>query len=474
MAGRHAGSHAREMSNSTQASGEASTAQASGITPAAEEAAEIAIEAYVYGYPLVLMEMSRRQMTNFEAPSNKGPLGAPMNQFVHLEAFPDAKFTEVVRPNADTLYSLVWFDVSAEPLVVQVPDSAGRYYLLPMLDMWTDVFASPGKRTTGTGEQRFAIAGPTWAGQPPDGVELIRAPTNVGWIIGRTQTNGKPDYDAVHAFQAGISATPLSAWGHYYEPPKGKVVPNAAKVPPGEQVASMDGPTFFARFVELLGANPPHANDYPMLERMARLGLVPGQGFDAAKAPPVVRAALAAAPAKGQAKVAAYAKRASAVVNGWSMILNPVGTYGTDYLKRALIAMMGLGANTIEDAIYPTGFTDGDGRPFDSGKAYVMHFEASEIPPVRAFWSLTMYNDRELFADNPINRYAIGDRDDLKFNDDGSLDLFIQRNPPGGDQKANWLPAPASGRFTLNLRLYWPKGDALDGRWSPPPVKLAG
>jgi hypothetical protein len=443
------------------------------LTPAAEEAAEIALEAYIYAYPLVLMEASRRQTTNVEAPSIAGTVGAPMNQFLHMEAFPDATFTEVVRPNADTLYSPLWFDVSAEPLVVQVPDSGGRYYLLPMLDMWTDVFASPGKRTTGTGPQTLAIVGPTWSGALPPEVQPIRAPTSIGWIIGRTQANGKKDYAAVHAFQAGITVSPLSAWGHYYEPPKGKVDPSASKLPPSDQVAGMDGATFFTRFSELLRANPPHANDYPMLERMARLGLRPGQRFDAAKASPEVRAALAAAPAKAQAKVVEYARRAATIVNGWSMITNPVGTYGTDYLKRALIALMGLGANVVEDAIYPTAFTDPQGRPFDSGRAYVLHFEASELPPARAFWSLTMYNDKQLFTANPIDRYAIGDRDDLKLNGDGSLDLFIQRTPPDGDRKANWLPAPAAGPFTLNLRLYWPKPEALDGRWSPPPIKAA-
>jgi hypothetical protein len=462
------------VSNSELGGGELSNARFRGVSPAAEEATEIAIETYVYGYPLVLMEASRRLMTNVEAPTDVGVLGAPINQFLHAGAFPDATFTEVVRPNADTLYSALWFDVSGEPLVIHVPDAGGRYYLLPMLDMWSDVFASPGKRTTGTGEQSFAIVGPKWKGELPTGVELIRAPTSTGWIIGRTQTNGKADYEAVHAFQAGMSATPLSAWGHYYEPPKGRVVPNVSKAPPSEQVAEMDGATFFARLADLLRVNPPHPNDYPMLERMARIGLVPGQLFDAAKAPPEIRAAFAAAPARAQAKIAGYAKRSAANINGWSMILNPVGTYGTDYLKRALVAMMGLGANTIEDAIYPTAFSDYGGKAFDSSKAYVMHLEAAELPPVHAFWSLTMYNDQQLFADNPIHRYAIGGPDDLKFNSDGTLDLLIQRSPPAGDNEGNWLPSPASGGFTLTLRLYWPKPEALDGSWSPPPVKRVG
>jgi hypothetical protein len=441
-------------------------------SPTAQEAADIAVEGYIYAYPLVIMDISRRLMTNFEAPfANPQGAGGPTNQFVHVGAFPDAKFTDVVRPNADTLYSFMWFDVSNEPLVVRVPDSGGRYYLLPMLDMWTDVFASPGKRTTGTGEQTFAILGPAWSGKVPDDVDVIRAPTNGGWLIGRTQTDGTADYDRVHEFQSGIAVTPLSAWGKYYEPPRGKVDPKLSKVPPVEQIAKMDGATFFDRFTQLLRTNAPHANDYPILQRLARIGIAPGRPFDFATATSEVRNALNAAPAVALPKIVNYIKRSSPVVNGWEMLMSPVGTYGTDYLKRAMVAFAGLGANVVEDAIYPTGFTDSEGRPFDSGHKYVMHFERKQVPPVRAFWSLTMYNDKQFFADNPINRYAIGDRDNLKFNNNGSLDLYIQRASPGDEKKRNWLPAPASGGFSMNLRLYWPKLEALGGDWAPPPVK---
>jgi hypothetical protein len=421
---------------------------------------EVAVDGCLYGYPLVLMELTRRAST------------VPMNQFSHLRAFPDARFTDVVRPNADTLYSFLWFDVSGEPLVIHVPDSGGRYYLLPMLDMWTDVFASPGKRTTGTGEQVFAIVAPDWSGHLSDEIDVIRSPTTMGWVIGRTQTNGKADYDRVHAFQDGLTATPLAAWGHYYEPPSRTLVPES-DVPPIDLITEMDGVTFFERLAQLLRTTAPHFNDYPVLHRLARLGLVPGHAFDLAGYPEL-RAAADDAPTVARARIKDAVRRGGTMVNGWTMFVSPVGTYGTDYLRRATIAANGLGANVLEDASYPSAFADADGRPLEASERYAIHFEPRQLPPVRAFWSLTLYNDRQFFADNPLGRYALGDRDPLAFNRDGSLDLFIQRQSPEDQWISNWLPAPASGGFSLNLRLYWPKPEALDRRWSPPPVKRIG
>ena len=442
--------------------------------PSEGDLAEIAVEAYAYAYPLVLMDVSRRVMTNHEAPDPATGMGAPVNQFAHKRTFPDASFTEVVRPNADTLYSSLWFDVTAEPLVIRVPGSGGRYYLLPMLDMWTDIFASPGKRTTGTGAQSIAIVGPRWKGAIPEGVEVLRSPTGSGWVIGRTQTNGAADYGVVHKFQDGLTATPLSSWGKPYTPPRGKVDPSIPAAAPSDIVARMDAATFFSRFAGLMKENPPHANDYPMLARIRHLGIEPGRSFDFGRATPAVRRALEASVVAGPAKIRAYAAHSDPQVNGWGMIMEPVGTYGTAYLKRALIAAMGLGANVVEDAVYPFAQGMADGTPFDSGRKYTLRFAKDQIPPVRAFWSLTMYDDRQLFAANPIHRFAIGDRDDLKFGEDGSLTLYVQRESPGKAREANWLPAPAAGGFTLNLRLYWPRPQVLDGTWQPPKVERVG
>lgn len=438
-------------------------------TVSAEEARQIARDAYTYAYPLVLMEVSGNVATNVAGPT--GTTSAPVNQFGHAREFPDPSFTVVVRPNADTLYSSLVFDVSEEPLVITVPDSGGRYYLLPIMDKWTDVFAAPGARTTGTGAQTFAIVGPGWQGTLPDGVERYDSPTADGWIGGRVQTDGKADYAAVHKFQDGLKAVPLSAYGKPYTPPKGKVDPKLDTSAPPDQIDKMDAATFFAMFAEFMKKNPPHANDYPIIDRMKRIGIVPGESFTLADQPQHIQDAVRAAPAVALPRLKAAWAHSGVQQNGWRTNLTAIGTYGADYLHRAGVAYGGLGANVPEDAVYPTAFADSEGRPFDSAHRYTMHFEKDQIPPVRGFWSLSMYNDRQLFAKNPINRYAIGDRSDLVFNSDGSLDLYIQRESPGKDKEANWLPTPAKGQFTMNLRLYWPKSDVIDGSWAPPPVK---
>lgn len=434
----------------------------------ADEAREIAREAFIYAYPLVLSEITFRVGKNVVEPTGTS---APINQFGHMREFPDPSFTIVVRPNADTLYSSLGYDVSKEPLVISVPASDGRYYLLPFLDYWSDVFTVPGTRTTGNGAQTFAIVGPTWQGQLPAGVKEYRSPTGFGLLIGRTQTNGKADYEAVRKFQSGMTAVPLSAYGKPYTPPKGTVDPKQDMSAPPDQIDKMDVATFFGIFVELMKTNPPHANDNPILDRMKRIGIEPGKSFDSASAPKEVRDALNAAPAVALKQIKEAWGKAGVLMNGWRTNVTAIGTYGTDYLHRAGVAYGGYGANVIEDALYPTAFADADGQPFSSDRRYVLHFAKDQIPPVRGFWSLTMYDARQLFTANPIDRYAIGDRDKLAFNADGSLDLYIQSETPGKDKEANWLPAPKSGAFTMNLRLYWPKTEATNGTWAPPPVK---
>ena len=455
----------------TSEAAHAQTSATESIALPSDQVGDVATSAYVYAYPLILMELTRRLGTNVV--DTRQFARAPMNQFANVPAFPDATFTDITRPNADTLYSLMWFDVSKEPLLISVPDSGGRYYLLQMCDMWTDVFDSPGKRTTGTTAQVLAIAGPNWQGQLPAEATLIYSPTAINWIIGRTQTNGKADYDAVHKFQAGLIATPLSQWGKSYRTPAGTINPDwDMKTPPINLLENLSPAEYFSLFTELTKLNPPHANDYPILHQMRRMGIEPGKPFEFDQASREVQRAFTEAGPVALDRMKTRFRKMGVANAGWRTNLTAIGTYGTDYLSRAAVANAGIGANTIEDAVYPTSFADVDGKPLNSDNRYALHFNKDQVPPVHAFWSLTMYNEKQLFAANPIDRYAIGDRDKLSFNPDGSLDLYIQRESPGQDKEANWLPAPASGPFTMNMRLYWPKPEILDGSWVPPGVKL--
>jgi hypothetical protein len=434
-----------------------------------QDAYAIGVEAYTYLYPLVLMDTTRRQAINVEPGKVIGR--GPMNVFTHVPIFPPADFRDVVRPNFDTLYSIAWLDLTKEPMVVAAADTQGRYYLLPMLDMWTDVFASPGKRTTGTGADQFAVVPPGWHGKLPEGVQRIDAPTSYVWIIGRTQTDGPKDYEAVHKVQDGYTITPLSQWGKKPEPLKAVIDPAVdMKTAPMLQVSAMAAGMYFAYAAELLKINPPHITDQPIIARMRRIGIEPGKSFDLGKADPaVIRALERAAPdalKAMQAKIPTLAR----VVNGWSMNTDTMGVYGNYYLKRAAVALFGLGANVPEDAVYPINLGDADGKPLIGANKYVLAFAKNEIPPVGAFWSITLYDKDGFPTANALNRNAIGDRDELKFNADGSVDLYFQNESPGKDKETNWLPTP-TGDFNLTMRLYAPKLEVLDGQWAPPAVK---
>lgn len=432
------------------------------------DAHRVGLEAYTYLYPLVTMEVTRRHMTN--APPGAVPGRGPMNTFVHVRAFPTADFRIVVRPNFDTLYSSAWLDLSDGPLVVSAPDTGGRYYLLPMYDMWTDAFASPGWRTTGTAEAHWAVVPPGWAGDLPAGVRAIHAPTPTVWIIGRTQTNGPADYDAVHAVQDGFRITPLATWPDPAEP--APFVPDPTvddALEPLHEVNAMSASDFFTLACDLLATHPPPPTDFAVLERIRHIGIVPGEPFRADEA---TLAALAPVPGEALARFATLLPSMGRMVDGWSLNTDTMGVYGNHYLKRAIVTMVGLGANQAEDAVYPIQVAASDGAHADGSKRYVLHFPADRLPPVDAFWSVTMYDDEGFQIANPIDRFAIGDRDPLTYNADGSLDIAVQHDSPGAERESNWLPAPAGG-FSLCMRLYAPRPEALDGGWTPPPLAVA-
>ncbi len=455
------------------ATAESPQGKSSSLTDA--QAEQLALEAYVYAYPLVTMEMTRRVTTNVEKPQMTK---APMGQFANLRKYPDADFKEVTAPNADTLYSEAWLDLSKEPMVLELPFEGKRFYMMPMLDAWTNVVADPGTRTTGTKPQRYLVTGPTFSGAIPAGLTEIKSPTSILWILGRTYSNGTPhDYLEVHALQNKYKLTPLSAYGKRakYTPPAGQVDPAIdMTTPPREQVNAMSGPAFFTTFASLLNDNPPAPADKPMVDKLAKLGIVPGQPFDFSKLDPKVAAAMKRVPKGGLAMIE-KAVQSVPRENGW--IIGKTGKYGTDYQLRASIAYFGLGANLPEDAIYPVAMTDAQNDPLDASSAnYKLTFpSAKDLPPVRGFWSLTMYDPKFYFVKNPIHRYTISARDKLKPNLDGSISIYIQAQSPGKDKESNWLPAPP-GPFVLMMRMYWPREtppSILDGSWKPPGIERA-
>ena len=451
------------------ATGSSAPASVSKQKASADEAQAIAQEAYVFLYPLVLMDLTRKQMTNIDPKNN--PMGGPANAFSHIRAYPSADMRAVVRPNFDTLYSSAWLDLTNGPVVVSTADTGGRYFMLPMLDMWTDVFAAPGKRTNGTGAANFAVVPPGWMGNLPQGVERIDSPTPHAWVIGRTQTNGPKDYEAVHKIQDGFKLTLLADWGKTPRKIEQKIDPSVdTKSEPLLLVNEMPAAKFFEYGAELMRVNRPHLTDWSMVARMKRIGLEPGKSIDKSK---VGTDLLTRAAADGLKLMRVKLPTIARVTNGWGMSTDTMGVYGNYYLKRAIVAMAGLGANQVDDAIYPLSIGDADGKPVAAENNYVLHFNKDELPPVGAFWSLTMYDAEGFQVANPINRFAIGDRDALKYNSDGSLDLYVQNRNPGPDKESNWLPAPKSGLLGLTLRLYAPKPQALDGRWNPPAIKKA-
>ena len=437
-----------------------------------KEAQEIAVDAYVYGYPLVTMELTRRVMTNVEEPKGAH---APMGQFCNSRKYPDASFKDITAPNADTLYSTAWLDLTHEAWVLSLPDEGDRYFLIPMLDAWTNVFQVPGKRTTGDKAQTYVITGPNWKGKLPEGVTEYKAPTNMVWILGRTYCTGTPeDYKAVHALQDQYTLLPLSSYGKEYVIPKGKVDPDIdTKTAPREQVNKMEGAAYFKLLAELMKNNSPAKEDAPMVAKLAKIGIVPGEDFDNSKLDPAVAKAIESAPKAGLEKIVGHLKQGGKSMNGW-VFPTPAGEYGTDYIQRATITYFGLGCNRMDDAVYPTNEAGADGKPYEGANKYTLTFPKGEMPPVNGFWWLTMYNADYFFVDNALNRYTLSARDKLKPNEDGSVTLYIQHESPGAEKESNWLPAPQD-KFVLMMRMYWPKEKSpsiLDGTWKPPAVTL--
>jgi hypothetical protein len=449
----------------------------SALTPA--EAIEIATDAYIYGYSLITTEVTRVQMSNIA--KFEGSMRAPTGQFANIKRYPPANFRGVSAPNADTLYSVAWLDLS-EPIVFSHPDMGKRFYLFEMTDLWMTDFDSPGTRTTGEKTASYLITGPGWSGTVPAGLKQIKCATRYMCILGRTYADGtEKDYRAVNALQAQYKLVPLSAYGKHFVYKAPPVNPNpgfSMTDAPQDVINGMDTPTYFNMMTKLIGgAAPPAPADAPMLARIAKIGLVPGQPFDMSKLDPALQAAIKDINPVAMKVIRENKNSLGRMVNGW-VVTKDLGVYGTNYIKRAVVAAFGWPANLQEDAVYPYTMIDSKGQLLTGANSYTLRFARGETPPVRGFWSITMYKVEPngwWFVPNALDKFTVSPRNKLKYNHDGSLTLYFQHESPGRDRQANWLPAP-TGEFIPMLRMYWPKEtppSILDNTWSPPAVEAA-
>lgn len=423
------------------------------------ELIRLAAQGYVFGYPLVMMDITKTTFIN----NNFQP-----NQLINVPRFPDASFQDVVRPNVDTLYSLAWLELTREPLVLEIP-ATERYYVLQLLDGWTNVSASLGPRTSGSNSGRFLIAGPTWSGEPPADLTLLRSPTAIAWLLGRVQTNGVADYANIHNLQQQLHLTPLSQWQAGIQTiAKTAAINTRQSPPPLLQMKALDATAFFTRLHQLLQDNPAQAQDKQAVAGLAELGFYPDRPMPAWSTFQATMIRLGMWLAERKLKQALNAP--DGLDAGWRKPPNKVGRYAQDYGLRAAVAMVGLGANLPEDAVYLNAQQDENGQVLQGGGHYRLHFPAEKLPPVKAFWSLTVYDGDGFLIPNPLGRYALGDRDALQFNPDGSLDISLQAEAPA-NEAANWLPTPASDNFSITARLYWPEAEALNGTWRMPGIR---
>ena len=443
------------------------------------DAVSIAVDAYVYGYSLITTDVTRVQSSNIATP-DPALLRAPMGQFANAKRYPPADYRGVSAPNADTLYSVAWVDL-AEPQVFSHPDMGKRFYLFEMTDLWMTDFNDPGTRTAGGKAQNYLLTGPGWNGTVPSGMTQIKCATRYMVILGRTYADGtEKDFDIVNALQAKYKITPLSAWGKPYTYQAPAVDPNppySLTEKPQRAILALGTAGYFNRMAQLMCKDaPPSPEDAPMLAKVATIGVEPCKPFDMSKVDPTVQAAMKDVPQIALKNIEANKAGLGKMANGWVITVG-LGVYGTNYMKRAVVAAFGWPANLEHDAVYPFTEVDSTGKPLSGANNYTLSFPKGQTPPVNAFWSVTMYlvDQGWWFTPNPLNKFTVSPRNNLKYNPDGSLTLYFQNKSPGKDKEANWLPAP-TGAFIPMLRMYWPKDmppSILDGSWQPPAITVA-
>jgi hypothetical protein len=415
-----------------------------------------------------------------------GPGRGPVNTFNHFRDFPNANFTDIVRPNVDTLYSIAYLDLENESLVLQIPPIADRYYSLQFIDAYSNNFLYIGSRLNETAGGTYLITGPSWNGTVPSGMKEIKAPTNDVVIGIRTLVKNPQDVNNVHSIQDQYKLTPLSVFesggastNTTSTLQSGANASSELPVAPDPALIPTTGINIYDEIGRDMADNPPSQNDSAVVAKFEAIGIGPGK-IPSTQTNETIRQALENGIVEGEKLIDARIRVIGADVNGWditgmvvngSNITNDVGNFGTDYLLRGAVAKYRLFANSPVEAVYPNALTDSQDQNLTGANKYVIHFDKGQTPPVNAFWSLTIYNNASYLVDNPIDRYAIGDRTPgLKYDEDGSLDIYIQHDSPGPDKESNWLPAPA-GDFSLNLRLYNPQDSVLSGEYQYPPLE---
>ena len=434
---------------------------------------DIATLAYIWGYPLITVERSFNYFTNPNTPHVTGQ--GPANEINCARELVNASFKDVVSPNDDTLYCQSWMDLTNEPLVLKVPSVQDRYITFEFLDAYTNNYIYLGTRASGASEGTYLIAGPNWNGQVPENMTKIWTPTDLAWLLNRILVKSDSDLPNVHAIQDKISLTPLSLFEGNTTKETQTLADDrslSSQVPIKPQPANI--PTTGIKLYDELGQamtnNPLNPPDPGIVAKLESIGIEPGK-TPSVDANDTIKTALETGIHEGEKLIDARIADIGTIVNGWS-INTQVGVYGTDYLARAAITKVGFGGNVPQEALYPISQTDSQGNPYKGTNNYVIHFDPGQTPPVDGFWSITMYNEEKYFYDNPLNRYSIGMyTEDLKTNEDGSLDIYVQNQSPGADKESNWLPAPADG-FYMILRMYLPAEQVLNGTWTPPLVKI--
>ena len=433
---------------------------------AERDISEIAVEAYTYLYPLVMMEVTRRHIGSGDRRSDEQRRA---NLFLHNHEMASDKWRAVARSNIDTLFSSAWIDLSDGPATITFPPAGDRYYMFQMLDMWTDTYAVVGSRTIGQDGGTVTLVGPAHAMSHHSTAHdiVIHCPTPTTWIIGRTYAKHGDDMNRAIEFVDAIVGQSEHEQTANSVPFPGD---GSTKIPPVTKVQRLTAQEFFEYAARIVQHEGIRNTDGSIALRLRALGFVPGQPFDFTAQSADVQTAITNAPAIAMKRIKHLLNSRGNIVNGWSTTQGDIGTYGNSYTLRAAIAYIGLAANPTVDAVYIGSIADSDGDKLDGSRQYRIHYEPADIPPALAFWSITAYDHEGFMMSNPLNRFGIRSRDSVEYNDDGSLDIYTGPECPPMAPEDNWIPT-IPGPIALQIRLYSPSEAYLDGSWTPAPIR---